>query len=100
VTCKISEGDFFADAAQPQRKNPPAQALKLFRVKAAMLTLRCCVFCSGSVGGFTFGYLSVRLPRNFTSKHLAQAWFGVVWLKVLRASAGEEGENLACVEQA
>ncbi|MFC2053007.1 tyrosine-type recombinase/integrase [Chloroflexota bacterium] len=62
----------------PKTKRPikRAQALKLFRVKAAALTLRSCVLCSGSVGGFTFAHLSVRLPRNFTSKHLAQASFG------------------------
>ena len=93
VTWKISGGDFFAVAAQPQQKNPPAKALKLFRVKAAVLTLRSCVFCSGSVGGFTFAHLSVRLPRNFTSKHLAQASFGVVWLNLLRACVGEDRET-------
>ena len=87
VPWKISEGDFFADAAQPQRQNPPAPAKKLVRVKAAVLTLRCCVFCSGRVGGFTFGCLSARLPGNFTSKHLAQSSFGVVWLTLLWASA-------------
>ena len=52
------------------------------------------MICSGSVGGFTFGCLSVSLPRNFTNiKQLAQALFGVVWMTLLRASAGKEGET-------
>ena len=68
--------------------------MKYFRVKAAVLTLRSCVFCSGSVGGFTFGQLSVRLPRNFTNiKHLAQGSFGVVWMTFLGVSASKEGET-------
>ena len=75
-------------------KIPRHKPWKYFRVKAAVLTLRSCVFCSGSVGGFTFGYLSVRLPRNFTNiKHLAQALSGVVWLTVLWGRAGKDGET-------
>ena len=45
------------------------------------------------VGGFTYAHLSVCLPRNFTSKHLAQELFGVVWLTILRASVCKDGET-------
>jgi len=46
-----------------------------------------CVFCSGSVGGFTFAHLS-----KTKIKHLTQASFGVLWLTFFFASAGKEGE--------